>query len=352
MLLFLMILPFSIVVGQDANFTQFINTPIYFNPALTGANEGLHTATITRAQWMNLPVQYKAFNFEGDMGIRSIPGIGGFGLSLGQNNEGTGFIQDLQIGISFSSRIKFSSLFAMQIGLKASVIQKKINWDDFVFSDQINERYGNIYEPDFTPWEVQVKRFADFALGAVLQFKNRNGIFRGSTGIAADHLFQPDQSFLSSSRSPLGRKYSFHSDFVITTTECSTCKLKGAGFADPLKILPEFLYQYQNNRGILHAGLNLTKFNFTLGFWGRHQVREWNYDDEISYDNYSILLGYRIFFSKSVSVNLTYSADLANRHSLQQPFDAHEFCLSLDISKFASVPGHDGRRNPQPEVVE
>jgi type IX secretion system PorP/SprF family membrane protein len=334
MLLFLMILPFSIVVGQDANFTQFINTPIYYNPALTGANVGLHTASIVRAQWMKLPIPYKAFNFEGDVGIRSIPGIGGFGLTLSQNNEGIGFIQDLQIGISFSSRIKFSSLLAMQIGLKASVIQKKINWDDFVFSDQIGEEYGNIYQSGFIPPDSQTKRFADFALGAVLQFNNRNGIFRGSTGIAADHLFQPDQSFISSGKAPLGRKYNFHADFVITTTECSTCKLKGAGFADPLKIMPAFLYQFQNNHGILHAGFNLTKFNFTLGLWGRHQARNWYSGENISYDNYSILLGYRIFFTKSVSLNLTYSMDLANKYSPQQPYDAHEFCLSLDISKF------------------
>jgi type IX secretion system PorP/SprF family membrane protein len=321
-----MILPLSIVLGQDVVYTQFSNTPIFNNPSLTGAEEGLHTYTLGRLQWMNLPVHYNAVNFEGDFGIRNIPVIGGFGLFVNENNEGIGFIKDLQIGVSFSSRIKVSSLFVIQIGIKASLMQKEINWDDFVFTDQLSERYGNVYASSFTPPDISTKTFMDFGFGGLFQYRNRSSTFQGSSGFAVDHLFEPDQSFLSTATAPLSRKYIIHSDFLISTNECSTCKLKGYGFKDPIILTPGFLYQLQNNMNTIQVGFNLIKFNFSLGFWYRYQ-------EQLSEkDIFSILFGYRIFFSKSSFMKLTYSLDLGNKQLSGTPVYAHEFCLTLNFT--------------------
>jgi type IX secretion system PorP/SprF family membrane protein len=327
---FPLILPFSLTIGQDIVFTPFLNAPAYYNPALTGAKEGIHTYTLGRFQWLDLPFHYNSFHFEGDFGIRNVPAIGGFGLFISENQDGIGFIKDLRMGISFSSRIKVSPLFAVQIGIKASVIQKKINWDDLIWPDQLSELYGNIYVSSFTPPDADKKAFMDFGLGGLFQFRNTSGTFQGSSGIAVDHLFEPDQAFLSNGAVPLPRKYIVTSDFNILTNECSTCKLKGYGFSEPLFLTPGFLYQLQNSISTIQTGCNMTKFNFSFGFWYRARI------EQDAYDIYSVLFGYRVFFSKSSFMNLSYTLNLSNEQIKkwlsETPIYAHEFCLSLHFT--------------------
>lgn len=330
LLAFSLILPFSIAIGQDVVFTPFLNTPTYYNPAHTGAKEGIHTYTLGRFQWLDLPIHYNSFHFEGDLGIRNIPAMGGFGLFVSENHDGVGFIKDFQLGISLSSRIIVSSLFAIQIGIKTSVIQKKVNWDDLVWPDQLSELYGNIYVSSFVPPDTDKKAFMDFGLGGLFQFRNTSGTFQGSSGIAVDHLFEPDQALLSTGAVQLPRKYIITSDFYISTNECSTCKLKGNGFKDPLFLNPGILYQLQNSISTIQTGCNMTKFNFSFGFWYRARI------EQDTYDVYSILFGYRVFFSKSSFMNLTYnlnlSNELINKKVSETHVNAHEFCLSLHFT--------------------
>ena len=75
---------------QDPNYSQWLNTPIYYNPAFTGLNLGLRARFSYRDQWPNLPVDYKTMYFSTDLGDRSLPGAGGLGLIVNSDNESFG----------------------------------------------------------------------------------------------------------------------------------------------------------------------------------------------------------------------------------------------------------------------
>jgi hypothetical protein len=106
--------------------------------------------------------------------------------------------------------------------------------------------------------------------------------------------------------------------------------LKGNGFKDPLFLTPGILYQLQNSISTIQAGCNMTKFNFSFGFWYRARI------EQDAYDVYSVLFGYRVFFSKSSFMNLTYnlnlSNELVNKQLSESPVYAHEVCLSLHFT--------------------
>ena len=167
-ILLILVMISGITYAQDPNYTQFIQNPTYYNPAFTGLSTGLRARFSFRDQWPTLPYDFKAYHFDADLGDRNLPGSGGIGLFMNTDNEGIGFIKNFNLGISVAVRIPFSSLAVGQVGIKASWLQKSVNWDDFVFSDALSEKYGNVYQTGFVRPDQNVKNMPDFGVGGIL----------------------------------------------------------------------------------------------------------------------------------------------------------------------------------------
>lgn len=329
-------------LGQDPNFSQFFMNPIYYNPANTGINTGLRARFTYRDQWANLPVDFRSYAFTADLGDRNLPGSGGLGLTVNSDNEGLGFIRNLTVGLNIGVRIPLSSTMIAQVGLRASFLQKSLNWDDFVFTDQFSEKYGNIYPSSFQRPDINTKTVPDFGAGGVIQYSNETSSVIGSIGFAIDHFFQPDVSFLGTDKSPLPRKYVLHSDFIITTgsgynTNYNTA-IRGAG--DPLKLNPGFIYQNQNGLNAFQIGMNLLKYNVYLGGWYKNSSKP------NAASSLALLAGYRYFFADEMSVKFMYSYDLQMSGPLQSAGGSHEISLVIEFGKL-QVFGRGGGYTPR-----
>ncbi|HTX88824.1 MAG TPA: PorP/SprF family type IX secretion system membrane protein [Bacteroidales bacterium] len=324
--------------GQDPNFSQFFSTPLYYNPAYTGINTGVRARFTFRDQWPNLPVDFRAYYFSADLGDRNLPGAGGFGIIVNEDNEGIGFIKDLYAGITLSVRIPLTSYMVSQIGIKACVVQKTVNWDDFVFSDQLSEKYGNIYATSFVPPDANKKVFPDFGVGGLLQFSNVESNVTGTAGFAVDHLFRPDQSFLSTASAPLPRKWVVHGDLVISagSGKSSSGMYASGGANDPLKINPGIIYQNQDNLNSLELGLNLLKYNIYLGAWYKTTLKD-NPNNVVA-----LLVGYRYSFAEDMNIKFMYSYDLQVSGSLQGMGGSHEVSVILEFDKLSIFGGGRG----------
>ena len=308
--------------GQDPNYSQFLNVPQYYNPAYTGLYTGVRARFSFRDQWPALPYDFKAYHFCVDMGDRNLPGSGGIGLILNTDNEGIGFIKNFDLGLMLSVRIPFTSYMVGQVGIKASWLQKSVNWDDFVFSDALSEKYGNIYPSDFIPPDQNVINMPDFGVGGIVQFANETGGMSGTLGMAVDHLFEPDQSFLKTAKAPLPRKWVGHADMIFAVGSTSGFNVMDE---DALKINPGIIFQSQGGLNALQAGLNLTKFGIYLGLWYKG-----------AFGNYSnaamtFMGGYRYPFYENMSLKFTYSYDMQLTGALQGTGGAHEISLILEF---------------------
>lgn len=323
--------------GQDINFSQFLNNPLYYNPAYTGLYTGLRARFSFRDQWPALPYDFKAYHFTTDIGDRNLPGAGGLGLILNTDNEGIGFIKNFNLGLMLSVRIPFSSFMVGQIGIKASWLQKSVNWDDFVFSDALSEKYGNVNPTDFQHPEGDVVNIPDFGAGGIVQFADESGAMSGTVGLAVDHLFEPDQSFLQTSKAPIPRKWVAHTDLIFAVGSSSGFNVMDE---DALKINPGIIYQNQAGLNAVQAGLNLTKFGIYLGIWYKGAFG--------TYSNSAMTFmgGYRYMFANNMNLKFTYSYDMQLTGALQGTGGAHEISLVLEfgnISIFGGAGASTGR---------
>jgi type IX secretion system PorP/SprF family membrane protein len=333
----------STVRGQDPNYSQFFSAPLYYNPAYTGINTGLRARFSFRDQWPNLPVDFRSYFFSADLGDRNLPGSGGLGLIVNSNNEGIGFINDLSVGLSLAARIPISASVVSQVGIKAALVQKSINWNDFVFSDQLSEKYGNIYQSSFIPPTANKKVFPDFGVGGLLQFANPEGNVNGNLGFAVDHVFQPDESFLSTATAPLPRKYVANLDLVISSGGggAASSMYATGGANDPLKINPGIIYQNQLGLSTVEGGLNLLKYNIYIGAWYKASWGGISGGDAVA-----LLVGYRYTFAEDMSIKFMYSYDLATTGNLEGLGGAHEISVVLDFDKLTLFGGGGGGNVP------
>jgi type IX secretion system PorP/SprF family membrane protein len=321
-----LVLSWQSASAQDVNYSQYFSAPLYFNPAFTGINTGVRARFLFRDQWPNLPQDFKAYYFSADLGDRNLPGAGGLGLMVNQDNEGIGFIHNLNVALDVAVRIPLTPNMIAQVGIKAAVVQKSVNWDDFVFSDQLSAKYGNIYNSSFIPPESNTKVFPDFAAGGILQFMTPQGNMNGNMGFAVDHIFKPDESFLSNASAPLPRKFIAHGDLVFSTGYVSSSSFYRAS-DEPLKIDIGALYQNQDKLNSLEVGLNLLKYNIYLGSWYKNTLTG-TINSAIA-----LLAGYRFMFAQDVSLRFMYSYDLQISGAQSGTGGAHEVSLVLEFDK-------------------
>lgn len=316
--------------GQDPNYSQFFNNTLYYNPAYAGLYTGLRVRFSFRDQWPALPYDFKAYHFSADLGDRNLPGQGGIGLIMNADNEGIGFIKNLSLGAMFSVRIPFTRFMIGQLGIKACWLQKRVDWDDFVFSDALSEKYGNINPTEFVHPESEVRNMPDFAVGGIMQFSNETGGMTGNIGFAVDHLFEPDQSFLQNVKAPLPRKWVANADMIFAVGS-------SGGFnamdEDAFRLNPGIIFQSQGGLNSIQAGLNLTKFGIYLGLWYKGAFGD--------YSNAAMTLlgGYKYVFADNMDIKFTYSYDMQLTGALQGTGGAHEISLILGFGNLSIFGG-------------
>jgi type IX secretion system PorP/SprF family membrane protein len=324
------------VAGQDMNYSQYFSTPLYYNPAFTGVNTGVRARFLFRNQWPALPSPFKSYYFSADLGDRNLPGSGGIGLLINQDTPGPGTIRNFGAALTVGVRIPISELMVSQVGIKAGLMQRTINWGDLVFTDQLSGKYGNIFQTSFVPPDENRRTVADFGVGGLLQFMNPQGNVTGNIGLSVDHIFQPDVSFLSNGTSEYPRKYVGLFDLIIDLNPSPVRSSFAGGGSDPVKIHLGSLYQSQGGLNSLQLGANILKFNIYLGAWYKTTL------SGVINSSIALTAGYRYNFYNDMNLKFMYSYDLQVSKSLQGTGGAHEISLVLEFESLSLFGGGGG----------
>lgn len=265
---------FSQLKAQDPIFSQFYNNPIYYNPGYIGLNAGMRARFNYRDQWTGLPVDFKTYNFSMDVAERAIPGSGGLGLLVSSDRAGTGTIKSNNVGVGTSARIPLYDNMVAQMGFMVSYAQKSVNWEELVFTDQLNARYGNIYQSAFEAPATNRVSYPDFSVGGVYRFVetgSRYSNIQGTFGAAVHHVFTPNESFIGLN-SPLPRKLVITGDLVleIENGRSSSYRSKNKS-SSSFKFNPGFQFEKQAEFTTYTVGLNILKSSIYFGVWFRNQ---------------------------------------------------------------------------------
>jgi len=175
--------------AQDHMYSQFFNSPLYLNPALTGQFKAdLRITMIYRNQFTSIP---GSFNYISGSIDYNIPKFGGgIGLLFTRSTEGTAYLTVNNIAGTYSYSVG-SEGFVLSFGIQAGISDRAIDLNKLIFGDQIDMTTG--YIPGSTSLadasQLNNKFYFDSGAGLNLAVGSFN------IGTALQHINMPNESF-------------------------------------------------------------------------------------------------------------------------------------------------------------
>ena len=126
-----LIYSFSVFHSQDPLFTQFFSNALQLNPALAGRDLSPRFHTTYRNQWPEINNGYITYNIEYDQFADKLHG--GLGFQLLHDQTGNGALNTTSFSSIYSYQLAINRNWTVNFGLKASFVQKSLDWGDAVW---------------------------------------------------------------------------------------------------------------------------------------------------------------------------------------------------------------------------
>jgi len=178
------------IQAQDFQTSQISGAGIYHNPALTGAFRAPTFNTLYRNQWPGIDGKYVAFYGAVDAYIEKIKG--GLGLFYSNDVAGSGTLRNQYLGLSYAYQANLNDKTKLCFGLSISGIKGNLDWSKLNFGDQIDPRYGFVYQ---TSEQFGVPVRYNFNINSGLALVNDRYLL----SYGANHINTPNVSFLKDS---------------------------------------------------------------------------------------------------------------------------------------------------------
>ena len=289
-LIILFLLSGITVYSQDPHFTQFYANPLYLNPAFAGSAMCPRMVLNYRNQWPAIPGTYVTYNASYDQYINKISG--GVGILANYDEAGLKTINTSMVSGIYSFSTPLNRYVSLKAGFEVSVFQVKLDWSKLTFGDEIDPKYGFIYNTQ-NPIPPTLKRTVpDFSSGILIYSDDFYG------GVAVDHLATPDIGF--ESLCPLPRRLTVHVGGVIDMEHHRRKRID-----DPM-ISPNIVYMRQQDFEQINFGMYYNKFPMVGGLWFRKDSK---HNDAlialIGIYSGSVKIGYSYDFTVSKLTNVS-----------------------------------------------
>lgn len=210
---FLVLVIFTLIfhsngTGQDIHFSQFNQSPLRLNPALTGQFDGSYrVAGIFRSQWRSITTPYSTVAFSGDAkNFLKQNGVGA-GIDFFYDKAGDGNLGTININLSgsYTVNIGTSNKNKLTGGVQMGWARRQIDPTQLVFD---NQNGGGSSLENFETG----KSFINLNAGLLWQtkFESRKIL---QIGVATHNLTQPDINFYENSTYNLDVRISAHASY-------------------------------------------------------------------------------------------------------------------------------------------
>ena len=200
--------------AQDIHYSQFFNTPLYLNPALTGVSPAAQRFTsIYRSQWASVPVPYQTFSASFDQKIFH-PLLGNGWLGVGgiftHDKAGDAGLSWDEIEANVAYIRPLTDEHHLSAGIRLGVTQRAFDPNKLTFGDQFT---GDIF--DNTQASLQAftdtkTGFFDFSAGMTWFYKNYASRTSSMIGLSFSHINQPDVGFENMAQVKMPTRLSVH----------------------------------------------------------------------------------------------------------------------------------------------
>ncbi len=245
------------VWAQDVSFSQFYSNPLYLNPAFAGTIGVPRVALQYRNQWHAFDNAFNTYSAAFDMPVEKLGG--GLGFNLINDAQANGALNSLQLNVAYAVNVRLSENYFFNGGIQVGYHQQSLKAGDLVFADNLDVNFGShgvsgemayLNDPNYS--------FVDLSTGVLVYSK------RLFLGLAAHHLNEPNQSFISGGESnvKLNRKYSAHLGARLPVYLYGHHRKK-------FDISPQLIFQKQGEFDQINYGLFAAKRGVAAGAWFR-----------------------------------------------------------------------------------
>ena len=313
-LVLLLLLQTNFVAGQDMHFTQFYSSPVFLNPAFTGANVCSRATLVYRNQWPGTRKAYESYLLSIDhFAYKQNIGIG---LQCGVDDAGTGGLRTTIVDPSFAYEAKITRAFAVRFGVQPGVTIKSINFNRLIFGDQLT-RGGPTGGSTTTTLESPTQNRAYFDIGAGALFYTAK--YWGGFSIA--HINKPNESFYSGEEVNLPMKISVHGGTKIPLNE----EERDPEAKKSISIVGH--YRAQGEFDQFDLGVYYSQYVFNAGIWYRGIPGLKSYKP--GYRNDDAIAAIIGFQTTRLSIGYSYDMTISLLRGLTQ--GAHEVTLSFQM---------------------
>lgn len=193
--------------AQDIHFSQFGNSPLNLNPALTGMFGGdSRFVGNYRSQWNQVPVSYLTFSGAFDMKFDqfcSNHDQWAGGLIFNYDVAGDSKLHLAQLGLSVSYTHRVNKKNFLSLGVQLSGYQRGFDTEDLRFDNQWNTRFFDQSLSSRENFATTNVRYADFSAGLNWRFQkpksqsewNPQNRTKLDVGASIFHINRPNQTF-------------------------------------------------------------------------------------------------------------------------------------------------------------
>lgn len=311
-LFILFIFSIPVVKGQDMHFTQFYSSPLYLNPAYTGADVCSRISATYRNQWPGISKTYKSYLFSVDHYIQRYNL--GVGLLFGNDVAGSGNLRTTIINPLLAYEATLTKKLMMRVGVQPGFGLRSINFNNLIFGDQIAR--GGAATSVEAPTES--KAYFDIGAGALVYTR------KYWLGVSFYHLNKPNETLRGDAEeSLLPLKYSAHGGYkyAINPDEKEEFQRRSVSAA--------FNYRGQAEFDQFDIGFYYSQYVFNIGLWYRgipgFKAYKKGYSNN---DAVSFIVGVR-----TDRLNIGYSYDFTISKLTNMSHGAHEIALSYQLCK-------------------
>lgn len=192
-------LTFFSMNAQDIHFSQFYNSPMNLNPALTGVFKGDQRIVGNyRNQWASVPVPYLTFSgaYDQKIFLKALgDGFFGGGLIFNYDKSGDGEMIWSQLGANVSYTQPLSEQLFISGGFQYLLGSRRVNPDKLTWAEQWN---GDIFDQNASLTEDfnnNTRGFSSLSAGLNLHFQLDGTRTKADVGVGAFHLNKPSVNF-------------------------------------------------------------------------------------------------------------------------------------------------------------
>ncbi|MFH1319617.1 MAG: PorP/SprF family type IX secretion system membrane protein, partial [Bacteroidota bacterium] len=209
----------NLCYSQDIHFSQFYQTPLIINPALTGTFNGrIRVLMNYKDQWGSVVENpYKTYALSYDMTLFKDKWKNshlGAGFSAYNDKAGNSEFSNTQLNLSLSGIVVLSNSQNISAGLQGGFAQKSINYSSLEWGKYYETGYTENWDPILASGMSNNYSFGDFSAGVSWKYAKEetnitaNNQFVANIGMALFHLNKPKQKFFTGNTDDLERLYS------------------------------------------------------------------------------------------------------------------------------------------------